>query len=117
MSDGLSWAYEQLEKEKKYKAHIESGKFDKYYLEQDIVRTLTSTELRLLVVRLIIHYLGGFKKFISKERYCLFDLFEGLSKKEQKHFVTNRAEFLGMEVGYSRKLRKLRTKIEALLKH
>lgn len=116
MSDGLSWAYEQLEEEESYKIHIDSGKLDKKYLEQDIVRILSPIELRLLVVRLIIHHLGGFKRFMSTERYRFNDLFDGMGKKYQKAFIVSRAKSLGMEVGYTNKISKLQTKIEGLLR-
>lgn len=116
MSDGLAWADEQLKEEKNYLEHVASGNFDKRYLEQDIARVLNSSELRLLVVRLIIHHLGGFKKFFAKEKYGFIELFNGLTKKEQKVFVKHRAEDLGMEVGYTDKLSKLKSKLESLLK-
>lgn len=114
MSDGIKWAYEQREAEEKYKKHISSRTFNKEYLESDIVRSLTKEELHLLVTRLIIHQLGGFAKYFEKESSAKYDLFKQMTKKAQISFVKNWAVQLGLELSPSKKLDKLRVKIEEM---
>lgn len=115
MSDGLSWAYEQEKAQKKYQEHVASGKFNKQYLESDINRYLSASETRLLVVRLIIHSLGGWSKFLSEESDGAFYVqFKKLTKKAKIEFVKGYALELGLELGPTAKMEKLRKKLEEM---
>lgn len=114
MSDGISWAHEQMEAEEKHKKHVSSGKFNKDYLENDIIRTHSKKEINLLVTRLIIHQLGGFAKYFESESSAKYDLFHKMSKKAQTDFVKRWAVQLGLELSPSKKLDKLRAKIEEM---
>lgn len=114
MSDGLSWAAERADEEFEYQKHVASGQFRYCYLEQDLARLCTKEEVRLLVTRLIIHQLGGFKKYLQGEQWGVMDVFHAFSKGRKKAFLVHQAQELGLEIGQTAKVKLLRKKVNDL---
>lgn len=114
MSGGLEWAAEQREAEEQYRKHVKSGKFNKNYLESDIVANLTVDETQLLVTRLIIHHLGGFPKYIKSTWGGFSHVWESLPKTKRKAFIKRQCLEYGIEVAPTKKIDKLRKKIKEM---
>ncbi len=114
MSGGLEWIAEQREAEERYREHVKSGKFNKHYLESDISTNLNKEEIRLLAVRLIIHYLGGWTEFLSEEFGGFNQYFKTLKESTRKRFVKGRCFEYGFELAPTRKMDKLRKKIKEM---
>jgi hypothetical protein len=115
MGDGISWYYQNIKEQNDYKKHVDSGKFNKEYIESDIIRVLTQSEIRLLVVRLIIHNLGGAEKFFKNNfAHEFHKSFNKLSKKDKIRFLRLHAKDVGLTINEDKRIKKLQNKIYEL---